>query len=298
MGFALPPEPRAKYCERRGHGQRDSTYLGVLSPHDLRERARATAPERREESARVHARAKQKRDAADALWIAGFSAEALRLATEARDLLGVASEAEALPALDSDVTPEQSERFHALQSETAALLDKQLADVVDQRQSDGCRSTESRSPPRSLCCDRRRNGVPAHATYVEGRGLGELGRRYDASKGVDGSDRSDWLLPDRTSGWLEVQILPRRKIKRLHVTNARNVPYNDRATNEFHVDVFDKGQLVKQFDGKFDGFSPDPVTRTFDIGMKADKVRLTVKSFYVSGGGFAEVSVATSTATQ
>jgi len=76
---------------------------------------------------------------------------------------------------------------------------------------------------------------------------------------------------------------------------ARNVPYNDRATNEFHVDVFDKGQLVKQFDGKFDGFSPDPVTRTFDIGMKADKVRLTVKSFYVSGGGFAEVSVATST---
>ncbi len=260
--------------------------------HDLRERARATAPERREESARVHARAKQKRDAADALWIAGFSAEALRLATEARDLLGVASEAEALPALDSDVTPEQSERFHALQSETAALLDKQLADVVDPaaiRRMQINRIAVTAAIALSVIGAATVFLRTPHMLKAEASANWDA--RYDASKGVDGSDRSDWLLPDRTSGWLEVQILPRRKIKRLHVTNARNVPYNDRATNEFHVDVFDKGQLVKQFDGKFDGFSPDPVTRTFDIGMKADKVRLTVKSFYVSGGGFAEVSV-------
>lgn len=265
--------------------------------NDLKERAATVAPDERERLASVYARAKQRSDAAEALWVAGFPAEAMRLAAEARELVrgdAPAPEQAALPILDKDVTPEHTERFRSMQSETSAALDAQFGKWMDAQAIRGLQMNRIAVSGAvvlavliaAVLALRTPRLLKAEASAHWGNDP-----RYDASKAVDGSDRTDWLLPDKTLGWLDLQVVPPRKLKRMNVTNARNVPYNDRATNEFHVEVFDGGQVVKQFDGSFEGFNAEPVTKSFDLGVRADRIRITVKSHHLTGAGFGEVSV-------
>lgn len=111
-------------------------------------------------------------------------------------------------------------------------------------------------------------------------------------RAVDGEITSEWLLPDRTTGWIELTISAPRKVKKVRLMNARNVPYNDRATNAFRVEAFYEGQVLSSGEGSFNGFSPNPNWREIELdGRRADKIKVWVNSFTEAGGGFAEITI-------
>lgn len=111
-------------------------------------------------------------------------------------------------------------------------------------------------------------------------------------RAVDGDTTSEWLLPDRTVGWIEITISPPRMVKKVRLMNARNSPYNDRATGAFRVEAFLSGEALGAADGAFDGFHAEPTWREVELdGRKADKIKVWIKSFTSSGAGFAEITI-------
>lgn len=111
-------------------------------------------------------------------------------------------------------------------------------------------------------------------------------------RAVDGDTTSEWLLPDRTPGWIEITISPPRPVHKVRLMNARNSPYNDRATGVFRVEAFLGEQALGDAEGSFDGFRAEPTWREVALdGRKADRLKIWVKSYTSSGGGFAEITI-------
>lgn len=118
------------------------------------------------------------------------------------------------------------------------------------------------------------------------------GGQFPAFRAVDGDITSEWLLPDRSVGWIEITISPPRPVSKVKLMNARNVPYNDRSTGLFRVEAFFEGNPLGAGDGSFTGFSAAPTWREIELdGRKTDKLKIFVKSFLESGAGFAEITV-------
>lgn len=256
---------------------------------DLEERSRAVPEDERTKAVRAHALAKQKRDSAEALWSSGFPAEALRLVSEAAAALGADVVAD-LPLLDADVTETHGARFRELVLDVDRRLDGDLARALTPREVKLTRVQRMATAAAvGLVVIFAAWFVFRTPRVLRAEASGQYDARYEPGRAVDGNDKTDWLLPDKTGGWVDVHILPPRKVTKLKITNARNLPWSDRATNEFHVDAFYGSQLVKSADGKFDGPKADPVTQAIDVGAKIDRVRVTVKSWYQNGGGFAEI---------
>lgn len=260
---------------------------------DLELRAREVPAEEHAAAAGTHARARQKRDAAEALWIAGYPAEALRLAHVALELLEpAAAETASLPELDADVKPEHAERFRALLADIERRMEQGRAAALDVREIASTRVRRiAIATAAGLAVLALLILVVRTPKVLKAEASSQYAAQYDPARAIDDSDKTEWLLPDRSGGWIDVTVQPARKLSKLKLLNARNLPYADRGTNEFHVDVYDKGQIVKQLDGKFDALSSEPTWRTFDLGLRADKVRVTVKSWFQQGGGLAEIHV-------
>ncbi len=277
---------------------------------DLEARRRGLSDEVHGRTAIASRVARRRREAAEALWLAGFPAEALRLAGEAVELArdarrdagldegpppddaALASGA-ALPSLDADVRPAHEERFRALIERQIALADERPELELDAKQI--ARLRVSRIV--TVACATLL-GLSATIYFVRGpRSLhatasGSYSTAFEAANAVDGNDTTDWLLPDRAAGSIDVEVRPRRKLTAVKLMNARNKPYADRATKEFHVDLLDGGKVVKSFDGQFDGYSADPVWRTLAVGgLRVDTVRVEVRTWFLTGGGLAEIQV-------
>lgn len=121
---------------------------------------------------------------------------------------------------------------------------------------------------------------------------GSFNATYFASKAVDNDPNSEWLLPDRATGWIDVEISPPRAVRIVRLLNARNVPYNDRATGEFRVESSLKGAPLAGVDGAFPGFSAAPMWRDVTLdGQTVDHIKVFVRSFHEAGGGFAEITI-------
>ncbi len=266
-------------------------------------------------TARVSRAARRRREAAEALWQAGFPAEALRLAEEAVELArqarrdaGVAAGAEvdeaALPALsplsapegapllDDDVRPAHAARFRALLARQEQLAEEHPELELDARQIGRLRLARVGGV---LAVALAAIGVVAAIVrgphLLRAKASATYDSHFEAANAVDGSDTTEWLLPDRTPGSIDVTVIPARKLKRVKLLNARNQPYADRATKEFHVDLLEGGKVVKSLDGQFDAYSAQPTWRTLDAGVRADTVRVEIRSWFLNGGGLAEVQV-------
>lgn len=266
---------------------------------DLESRAAKVPGERRVKTSRLMRLSEQRRSAAEALWIAGFPAEGLRLVTEAlslaREAISTTEPAAepAAPMLDDEVKTEDAARFRALLAEHARLTrdHQELAldtpDITRKRRGRAAVAAVS-----ALALVTVGYFVLRTPRILKATSSANYDGRYDTANALDGNESTDWLLPDRTPGWIELQVIPPRKVSKVKLLNARNLPFSDRATNEFKVEAFSAGKLVKSAEGKFDGFSAEPTWRTVDVqAAKVDRIRIEVKSFHVSGGGFAEIEV-------
>lgn len=115
---------------------------------------------------------------------------------------------------------------------------------------------------------------------------------FEPSRILDGNGDTSWLLPDRTTGWVEVTVNPPRTVSRVRLLNTHNTPYNDRATLQYRLRVFANGTETRAIDGSFE-FSPAPSWVTHDIGNVegVDRVRFEVRTWYQHGGGLAELAL-------
>ena len=114
--------------------------------------------------------------------------------------------------------------------------------------------------------------------------------QYQASNILDGRPDTEWLLPDHTTGWVELRVSPARHIERVSILNAHNAPMNDRATLEYTLEIYAHGDLVQSTEASF-AFSANPEAVIHDVAEdNVERIRVVVRSSHNYGGGLAEVS--------
>ncbi|MBN8612061.1 MAG: hypothetical protein J0L92_15815 [Deltaproteobacteria bacterium] len=213
-----------------------------------------------------------------------------RLASLEKDLA-----ATTLPQLDADVQPTHGDLFDRL-TDTRTQVARALADVtllpreLTFRRAGRITTVVALSAIAivgSYLATRTPEGVHARASAH----FNEL-PDFEPGRVLDGNTETSWLLPDRTAGWVEVTINPSRTVSRIRVLNTHNVPYNDRASLQYRIQVFAHGSEARVIDGAFE-FSASPAWVTHDLGSieGVDRVRFEVRSWHQHGGGLAEIAI-------
>lgn len=117
----------------------------------------------------------------------------------------------------------------------------------------------------------------------------EFDAAHGAQNALDGREASEWLLPNKTAGWLELGVSA-RAVRTLRVLNATNRPGPDRAVIDWTVEVYDGETLKKSINGTFGPFRPRPEWHLIALDTaRATRVRFLVRSWAGKGGGLAEV---------
>ena len=285
---------------------------------DAEARSGKLPPDVREGVSRDVAIARQKREAAEVLWLGGAPAEALGLAHAGFELVAKAAErareaggapalpasatdlrtklaAKPVPALDADVVDADTPTFFALLSahdELRALVvpaSLSKPELVQKRRSRLgwaiAASIFTVAVGYYLLRTPRVLKAEASAVYDEAHG---------APKAVDGRTESEWLLPNGQPGWIDLNVVPVRKLKRIKLLNGHNPPFNDRQIQDYHLEIYGRGgNLLKTIDGTFGEFNEAPaqVPVELDVSEKIERIRLEVKTFHRTGAALAEVEV-------
>lgn len=109
---------------------------------------------------------------------------------------------------------------------------------------------------------------------------------------LDGQIDTEWLLPDRATGWVEARLSPARHVSRVTLVNAKNAPHFDRATRAYRLELYSSGRMVRGIDGEFAAIDRDPEPVTHDLDLDdIDRVRFVVRSSHNLGGGLAELTI-------
>lgn len=289
-----------------------------------RAKVAASSTDQRAKVTRARLHAEEARRSAEILWGNGSPSAALRLAREAVvALVGALAEPSpsddlesvlqrlgcsdrersdlvaahdavtkgALPELDADVAPEHARLFFDV---VAAML------AVERRvhlflMTDGELATlRGRRRMRAAIACALVAAFLVAALRSQVRVRAEASAVYDAhyepARVLDGNKDSEWLLPDQTGGWLDLYVIPPRKVTKVQLLNAHNDPFHDRGSHEITIELYSKEQLVKSIDYAFAGFEARPEWVSIDVGPveKVQRVRIVVKSWFLAGGGIAE----------
>lgn len=103
-----------------------------------------------------------------------------------------------------------------------------------------------------------------------------------------------WILPSYTTGWVEVDLERIYDLTKIKWLNTHNDGYNDRATNDWQMEVSEDGKVYTEISGGIEGFSENPtwvVVHDSSMGepITARYLRINVDSFYLRGGGINEI---------
>ncbi len=224
-----------------------------------------------------------------------LSAQGLKSAAERAEKLSRALATNKAPRLDAQVGRAETELFDEI-ADVRASLERGLGEVLLTP-----RDLKLRSAARVLTATTLVLGG-AVGTYLATRTpVGEHARAsasfndapdFEPSRAIDGNVDTSWLLPDRTNGWIEVTINPPRTVQRVRIMNTTNVPYHDRATGQYEVQLFSGSNVLQAAEGTFPETStPSWVTHELGSAQQVDRVRVTVNSWMQHGGGIAEIAI-------
>jgi hypothetical protein len=110
------------------------------------------------------------------------------------------------------------------------------------------------------------------------------------------SGNSYWLLPDKSNGWIEIDLASDYAITKFRYLNTHNGSCGDRATKKFHIAVSNSGEfsgeeiIVAEGEMPFT-FSPDFQETTLSNPVPGRYVRFYVDEYYEWGGGLNELEV-------
>lgn len=115
---------------------------------------------------------------------------------------------------------------------------------------------------------------------------------FSGEKAFDGQLDTEWLLPDRTTGHVDLFLFPARDVRSIVLVNGHNRHFMDRAVRTFEVQLHRDGVLVHASRGEFRELTnpgerseirlPSPVA---DV----DHVRVVVHAHMGLGGALAEI---------
>ena len=272
----------------------------------------------RESVARDVTIARQKREAAEVLWLGGGPAEALILARDALDHIARAVERAHEGGAGPALPPKLAELRTDVSSKPLPAIDTELGDADPVRfyamiaAHDELRSLVEPAAMSRTEVVRRRRGRTAWAAgaavvlvlfayfatrtprVLKPAASAAYDEAHNAAQSVDGRTETEWLLPNKQTGWIEFTVLPTRKLKRIKLLNGHNPPYNDRQTKDYHLDVIGAGgKVLKTIDGSFGDFNtaPSPVVLALDTAERVERIRFEVKSFHKDGAALSEVEV-------
>jgi hypothetical protein len=119
---------------------------------------------------------------------------------------------------------------------------------------------------------------------------------HAASQAVDGIEATEWLLPDAATGWLELRFPFARDVSLVRLRNSANLPYRDRGTRAFRLELLSESEQLASERKEFPEFraGTDGVDTWLEVPIRASgvtRVRVSVESHYGLGGGLAELSV-------
>jgi hypothetical protein len=115
---------------------------------------------------------------------------------------------------------------------------------------------------------------------------------FPAEQAVDGLEATEWLLPDGTPGWIDVNFKKPRSVSRVTLVNCHNGPFVDRSSGKVRVIAFSNNKVVATAEGAFDKISGEHAALDLPLaGKDITRVRAEVLSHLGRGGGFAEVEV-------
>lgn len=131
----------------------------------------------------------------------------------------------------------------------------------------------------------RLHGVRAMASAQYSEDLGP-------ERVLDGAAATEWLLPDHSTGWIDLAFRTSRDVHAVRLKDAHNRYFNDRATRRFKVELFAGDELLASAKGEFPEFDPEgPWKDVLVSASGVTRVRVTVVSYFRRGGGFAEIEV-------
>jgi hypothetical protein len=106
-----------------------------------------------------------------------------------------------------------------------------------------------------------------------------------------GNEYNYWLLPDKTKGWIEIDLGGEYTIEKVKILNTKNGESEDRWTEEYTLELKDSSKsIVKTTKSRF----PDHHVWKEHEFLKIHKVhyvRLNIDSFGTRGGGINEIDV-------
>jgi hypothetical protein len=115
---------------------------------------------------------------------------------------------------------------------------------------------------------------------------------HAAANAVDGSEATEWLLPDDSLGWLQVNFPSPRSVHHVRLLNAHNVHYQDRGCERVRVTMYCQHRAVASAEGTFVGIVVERSPLDFDLSADCvTYLRVEVLSYFKKGGGLAEVEV-------
>ncbi|MBX7196131.1 MAG: discoidin domain-containing protein [Sandaracinaceae bacterium] len=127
-------------------------------------------------------------------------------------------------------------------------------------------------------------------TYVEASAYFGNNDQFAPANAIDGNVDTEWVLPDRSSGWLDIHVGTPRRIEAVSIVNGSNPPHLDRAMREYTIEVWAHGELARSVEGTVP-FSPARNPVRHEIGVDdVERVRVVVRSWHNLGGSLAEVS--------
>lgn len=115
---------------------------------------------------------------------------------------------------------------------------------------------------------------------------------FPAAYAVDDIDSTEWLLPERTAGWLLISFSSSRRVHRVVLLNGHNKFYMDRGAERIRVTAFSKNGPIVSVEGRFGPITAD--RSALDLPLDAERVseiRVDVLSYFGLGGALAEVEV-------
>jgi hypothetical protein len=114
--------------------------------------------------------------------------------------------------------------------------------------------------------------------------------RYAPGQAFDGNPRTEWLLPNRSAGWITLSF-SKRDLTAVKLLNCSNPPHNDRASRDVRLECLRGKEVRGTARHTFPTLSPTPTWVRLPLACKGvDALRVHVDSWHSWGGGLAELA--------
>lgn len=115
---------------------------------------------------------------------------------------------------------------------------------------------------------------------------------HGARSVLDDDPATNWLLPDRSEGWVELRFAHPRTVSRVEITNGHNPPYEDRAARAIEVVLLGEGGSILASASHELAFSSAPSPERVEVSAEGvRRVRVFVRTFHRSGGALDAIRV-------